>query len=36
MHLATDHIHPYEDAGDVLRTAAYGSTCPTRLATLQW
>jgi hypothetical protein len=25
MHLASDYIHSYKDAGEVLRTAAYGS-----------
>ena len=36
MHLATDYIYPYKDAGDVLRTAAYGSTSPMIRTTLPW
>ena len=36
MHLASDYIHPYKDAGDVPRAAAYGSISPMTCATLRW
>ena len=36
MHLASDYIHSYKDAGEVLPAAAYGSALPTRFVTLQW
>ncbi len=35
-HLASDYIHPYKDAEDIPRIAAYGSTSPMIRATLPW
>jgi hypothetical protein len=34
MHLASDYIHPYKDAGDAPPTAGYASTSPTICVTL--
>ena len=36
MHLASDYIHPYKDAGDVPPTAGYASTSQTTFSTLPW
>ena len=34
MHLASDYIHPYKDAGDVAPADEYASTSPTTFSTL--
>jgi hypothetical protein len=35
MHLASDYIHPYKDAGDVPLAAVYVYSLPTTIATLR-